>query len=53
VDPVLRPQAVRGTLAASNVFVTDVAGLVLPTSLQAVAPPGLNAITGPVRRQPV
>ena len=34
----LGPQAVHGTLAASNVFVTDVAGLVLPTSLQAIAP---------------
>jgi hypothetical protein len=41
----LGPQAVHGTLAASNVFVTDVAGLVLPTSLQAVAPAALTAIT--------
>jgi hypothetical protein len=39
------PQAVHGTLAASNVFVTDVAGLVLPTSLQAVAPAALTAVT--------
>ena len=39
------PQAVHGTLAASNVFVTDVAGLMLPTSLQAVAPAGLTAVT--------
>ena len=41
----LGPQAVHGTLAASNVFVTDVAGLVLPTSLQAIAPPALTAVT--------
>jgi len=39
------PQAVHGTLAASNVFVTDVAGLVLPTSLQAIAPAALTAVT--------
>jgi hypothetical protein len=39
------PQAVQGTLAASNVFVTDVAGLMLPTSLQAIAPAALTAIT--------
>ena len=39
------PQAVHGTLAASNVFVTDLAGLVLPTSLQAIAPAALTAIT--------
>ena len=41
----LGPQAVHGTLAASNVFVTDVAGFVLPTSLQAIAPPALTAVT--------
>jgi hypothetical protein len=39
------PQAVHGTLPASNVFVTDVAGLVLPTSLQAIAPAALTAVT--------
>jgi len=39
------PQAVHGTLAASNVFVTDVAGLLLPTSLQAIAPSALTAVT--------
>src|SRR5438132_3474082 len=39
------PQAVHGTLAARNVFVTDVAGLMLPTSLQAVAPAALTAVT--------
>ncbi len=39
------PQAVHGTLAASNVFVTDLAGLVLPTSLQAIAPAALTAVT--------
>ena len=39
------PQAVHGTLAASNVFVTDVAGLLLPNSLQAIAPPALTAVT--------
>ena len=39
------PQAVHGTLAASNVFVTDLAGLMLPTSLQAVAPAALTAVT--------
>jgi hypothetical protein len=39
------PQAVHGTLAASNVFVTDVAGLMLPTSLQAIAPAALTAVT--------
>jgi hypothetical protein len=39
------PQAVHGTLAASNVFVTDVAGLLLPTSLQAIAPAALTAVT--------
>ena len=41
----LGPQAVHGTLASSNVFVTDVAGFVLPTSLQAIAPPALTAVT--------
>src|SRR2546430_15876709 len=39
------PQAVHGPLGASNVFVTDVAGLMLPTSLQAVAPAALTAVT--------
>ena len=39
------PQAVHGTLATSNVFVTDMAGLLLPTSLQAIAPTALTAIT--------
>src|SRR6266853_1230397 len=39
------PQAVHGTLPASNVFVTDVAGLLLPTSLQAIAPAALTAVT--------
>src|SRR6266851_3564958 len=39
------PQAVLGTLPASNVFVTDVAGLLLPTSLQAIAPSALTAVT--------
>jgi hypothetical protein len=39
------PQAVHGTLPSSNVFVTDVAGLVLPTSLQAIAPATLTAVT--------
>jgi hypothetical protein len=39
------PQAVPGTLAAPNVFVTDLAGLVLPTSLQAIAPAALTAVT--------
>jgi hypothetical protein len=39
------PQAVHGTLPSSNVFVTDVAGLVLPTSLQAIAPTALTAVT--------
>jgi hypothetical protein len=39
------PQAVHGTLATSNVFVTDVAGVLLPTSLQAIAPAALTAVT--------
>ena len=39
------PQAVHGTLATSNVFVTDVAGVLLPTSLQAIAPATLTAVT--------
>jgi len=39
------PQAVHGTLATSNVFVTDLAGVVLPTSLQAIAPSALTAVT--------
>jgi hypothetical protein len=39
------PQAVHGTLPASNVFVTDLAGLVLPTSLQAMAPAAVTAAT--------
>jgi hypothetical protein len=41
----LGPQAVHGTLPSSNVFVTDVAGLLLPTSLQAAAPAALTAVT--------
>ncbi|MEA2634491.1 MAG: hypothetical protein QOH92_1258 [Chloroflexota bacterium] len=41
----LGPQAVHGTLATSNVFVTDLAGVVLPTSLQAIAPAALTAVT--------
>ena len=39
------PQSVHGTLPASNVFVSDVAGFVLPTSLQFMAPPALTALT--------
>lgn len=41
----LGPQAVRGALPAPNVFVTDLAGVILPTSLQAIAPASLTAIT--------
>jgi len=41
----LGPQAVHGTLPTSNVFVTDVGGLLLPTSLQAIAPSALTAVT--------
>ncbi len=40
------PQAVHGVLPTANLFVTDVAGFVLPASLQAVAPAGLAAISG-------
>ena len=39
------PQSVHGTLPSSNVFVSDVAGFVLPTSLQQIAPPALTALT--------
>ena len=38
------PQAVRGTLPTRNVFVSDLAGFVLPTSLQALAPPSLTSL---------
>jgi hypothetical protein len=39
------PQAVHGTLPTRNVFVADLAGFVLPTSLQSVAPANLTALS--------
>jgi hypothetical protein len=41
----LGPQAVHGTLPTSNVFVTDAAGLVLPSSMEAITPSWLGGIT--------
>jgi hypothetical protein len=39
------PQAVHGTLPTRNVFVTDLAGFVLPTSLQSVAPASITGLS--------
>lgn len=39
------PHAIHGRLFGSNVFVEDLAGVILPTPLQAMAPPAITAIT--------
>lgn len=39
------PQVVHGSLLSPNVFVSDVLGFVVPTSLQALAPVSLTAIS--------